>query len=170
MNVKQTDGTAGDFRIGIGYDIHRLAAGRRLVLGGVEIESPAGLLGHSDADVVLHAAADAMLGAAAMGDIGEHFPDTDPRWKDADSSGLLKHVRELIAERGYFVRNIDVNIIAQKPHLGAVKNHIRENMARLLGLDIERVSVKARTKEGLGPVGAGEAVEASVIVLIKRQS
>ncbi len=154
-------------RIGMGYDIHPTAPGRRLVLGGIDVESELGLEGHSDADVVLHAVADALLGAAAMGDIGEHFPDTSPRWKDADSGVLLGYVCDLIAENGHKVQNVDINIIAQKPRLGGVKEKIRKSTAELLGIDPGQVSVKAKTKEGLGPVGAGEAIEAMVVVLIR---
>ncbi len=153
-------------RVGMGYDIHRMVPGRRLLLGGVAIEAPAGLEGHSDADVVFHATADALLGAAALGDIGEHFPDTDPEWKGADSALMLRKVLELIAEHGYVVQNIDINIIAQQPRLGSKKTLIKENIARVLGLDLAGVGVKAKTKEQLGPVGAGEAIEATAVVLI----
>ncbi len=159
-----------NLRIGMGYDIHRLVSHRRLVLGGIHIESDIGLLGHSDADAVLHAVIDAMLGAAAWGDIGEFFPDTDPRWKDADSTVLLNCIWTKLISHGYRIQNIDINIIAEKPRLGNAKHKIRNNIAKLLGLRIEQVSVKARTKEGLGSVGKGEAIETSAIVLLYSES
>ena len=155
-------------RVGIGYDIHRTAAGRRLVLGGIELESEFGLDGHSDADVVLHAVSDALLGASALGDIGDHFPDTAPEWKDADSSVMLARVLALVRDNGFCISNIDINIIAQKPRLGETKAVIRDNIAALLGLDPTHVSMKAKTKEGLGPVGAGEAIEALACVLLEK--
>jgi 2-C-methyl-D-erythritol 2,4-cyclodiphosphate synthase len=153
-------------RVGIGYDVHRLVEGRRLVLGGVEFPGPVGLMGHSDGDAVLHAIADAMLGAAALGDIGEHFPDTDRRWRGADSAGLLAQVAELVASRGMRLRNVDVNVIAERPRLGQRKAEMRARIASVLGVDESRVSIKARTAEGLGPVGRGEAIEVQAVVLL----
>lgn len=154
-------------RIGIGYDIHRLQKGRRLVLGGVEFPGPVGLAGHSDADVVLHAVADAVLGAAALGDIGEHFPDTSEEWRGADSSVILKHAVRMAAENSLVVRNVDVNIIAQTPRIGERKREMRANIARLVGTPLDRVSVKARTAEELGPVGRAEAIETQAVVLLE---
>ncbi len=154
-------------RIGIGYDIHRLQEGRRLVLGGVEFPGPVGLAGHSDADVVLHAVADAVLGAAALGDIGEHFPDTSEEWRGADSSVILKHAVRMAAENSFVVRNVDVNIIAQAPRIGERKHEMCANIARLVGAPLDRVSVKARTAEELGPVGRAEAIETQAVVLLE---
>ncbi len=145
-------------RIGIGYDLHRTAAGRPLVLGGVRIPCDFGLAGHSDADVVLHAICDALLGAAALGDIGEHFPDDDPRWKDADSRILLRSVFESVRAAGLEPAQVDVVIHAERPKLREHKPRIRESVAALLSLPLERVSIKATTNEGLGPVGQGEAI------------
>ncbi len=155
-------------RVGTGYDVHRLKSGLPLLLGGTEINHDAGLSGHSDADVVLHAVADALLGATALGDIGEHFPDTDPKWKGADSTMIVQKTCSVVTEKGYEIQNLDINILAQKPRLGKMKIRIRENIARLLGLNVGRVNVKAKTKEGLGAVGAGEAIEAIAVVLIKK--
>lgn len=149
---------------GIGYDIHRLVKGRRLVLGGIVIDSPLGLEGYSDADVVIHAVCDAMLGAAALGDIGERFPDDDPRWKDISSQVLLEHVAGLTKEKGLRANNVDVVIIAQVPKLGSKKAEMRDKMARLLGLPSDRVNVKATTTEGLGAIGEGKAIAAQAVV------
>ena len=154
-------------RIGIGYDIHRLVTGRRLVLGGVEIPGPVGLLGHSDGDAVLHAVADAILGAAALGDIGEHFPDTCEQWRDADSAQILSAVVKMAAERSLKVRNVDVNVIAQTPRLAEARDAMRRRIAELLGIPARHVSVKARSSEGLGPIGRGEAIEAQAVVLLE---
>ncbi len=154
-------------RIGIGYDIHRLGADRPLVLGGVEFPGEPGLVGHSDADPVMHAVADAILGAAALGDIGEHFPDTDPQWKDADSAVILSGAASLARdERGLIPANVDVNVIAERPRIGPRKAEMRARLAEVLGLPVDAVSVKARTAEGLGPVGAGEAIEVQAAVLM----
>jgi len=153
-------------RIGIGYDIHRVARGRRLVLGGVEVPCPIGLVGHSDGDAVLHAIADAILGAAGLGDLGEHFPDTDHRWRDADSAHILATVVNMAAGARLRVRNVDVNVIAESPKLGAAKERMRHRIAALLGIAPGCVSVKARTAEGLGPVGRGEAIEAHAVALL----
>jgi 2-C-methyl-D-erythritol 2,4-cyclodiphosphate synthase len=154
-------------RVGIGYDIHRLGAERPLVLAGVTFEGEPGLIGHSDGDAVMHAVADAVLGAAALGDIGEHFPDTDPRWEGYDSSRLLAEVLRLAAEqRGLRPVNIDVNVIAQRPRLADHKPAMRERLAEAAGLPVDCVGLKARTAEGLGAVGRGEAIEVQAIVLM----
>jgi 2-C-methyl-D-erythritol 2,4-cyclodiphosphate synthase len=150
--------------VGIGYDVHRLVKGRRLVLGGVEIDSPLGLDGHSDADVVIHAVCDAVLGAAALGDIGEHFPDSDPKWKNVSSKVLLEHVVSLAGEKGLKANNLDVVIIAQVPKLGRKKLEMRDVMARLLGISPDRVNVKATTTEGLGDIGEGKGIAAQAVV------
>ncbi len=155
-----------DVRIGIGYDIHRLVEGRRLVLGGVEFDSPVGLAGHSDADVVLHAVTDAILGAAGMGDIGEHFPDGDATRKDADSAVFVKHAVKLAEERGLAPGNVDVNVIAERPRLGPAKQEMRRRVSELLGLATDRVNIKARTMERLGPIGQGQAIAAQAVVTL----
>ena len=153
------------FRVGVGYDIHRLVEGRRLVIGGVEIPYEKGLLGHSDADVLLHAISDALLGAASLGDIGTHFPDTDPRFKDIPSSHILERVYEMIADR-FEIRNVDSVVIAERPKLAPYIDRMRANIAELLRIDPGRVSVKAKTNEGLGLIGEGEAIAAWATVLI----
>jgi len=157
-----------DMRVGHGYDIHRLVPSRPLMLGGVEIESEVGLLGHSDGDAVLHALTDALLGAAGLGDIGEHFPDTDPQFAGASSDRFLTRARQLLAADGYRIVNADLTIIAERPRLGPVKVEIRRNVAALLEVSEDRVAVKARTREGLGAVGRGEAIETHAVVLIER--
>ncbi len=157
-----------DMRIGIGFDIHRLVEGRKLVLAGVEFDGTLGLLGHSDADVVLHAVADAILGAAALGDIGEHFPDNDPKWSGADSAELLKHVVGLARAADFEPWNVDVNVIAEYPRIGERKRGMSARLAAILGLPVERVSVKARSMEGLGPIGNREAVAAQVVALLQK--
>lgn len=154
-------------RIGHGYDVHRLVEGRRLILGGVDIPHVKGLLGHSDADVLLHAISDALLGAAALGDIGKHFPDTDLRYAGADSLVLLRRVGELIAERGYAVVNIDSTVIAQAPKLAPHIGQMRQNIARALSIDIDCVSVKATTEERLGFTGDGSGIAAHAVCLIQ---
>ncbi len=153
-------------RVGQGYDVHRLVGGRKLILGGVEIEHTLGLLGHSDADVLLHAISDALLGAAALGDIGKHFPDTDERYRGADSLKLLASVGELISEKGYNIINIDSTIIAQAPKLAPHVQTMRENIANALGIDVSFVSVKATTEEKLGFTGTQEGIAAQAICLI----
>lgn len=153
-------------RIGIGYDVHRLTEGRRLILGGVEIPHNVGMLGHSDADVLLHAVMDALLGAAALGDIGKHFPDSDERYKDADSMQLLKHVGELIRKNGYKIENIDSIIEAQQPKLAPYIDDMRANIANTLDIPISAVSVKATTTEGLGFVGKSEGIAAQAVTLL----
>jgi 2-C-methyl-D-erythritol 2,4-cyclodiphosphate synthase len=149
--------------VGIGYDTHRLAAGRRLILGGVEIPWQQGLDGHSDADVLTHAVIDALLGAAGLGDVGEHFPDTDERWRDADSIELLQTVLATIADAGLEVVNVDCTVVMQAPRLGPHKQAIRERLAAALGLPEARVNVKATTGEGIGFVGRGEGVAALAV-------
>jgi 2-C-methyl-D-erythritol 2,4-cyclodiphosphate synthase len=153
-------------RIGHGYDVHRLVEGRKLIMGGVDIPYEKGLLGHSDADVLLHAIADALLGALAMGDIGKHFPDTDPAFKGADSMKLLEHVVGLIGAKGYCVGNLDATIIAQRPKMAPHIQAMRENIARVCGIDLDRINVKATTEEGLGFTGTGEGISAHAVVLL----
>lgn len=153
-------------RVGIGHDTHRLVAGRPLVLAGVRIEYDLGLLGHSDADVVLHAVCDALLGASGLGDIGELYPDTDPRWKDVDSARLLREVTERVSAAGWRPVNCDVTIHAQRPKLSAYKPALRENLAVLLGLPLSAVNVKAKTGEHVGPIGRGEAISCDAAVLL----
>ncbi len=155
-----------DIRIGHGYDVHRFAENRKLILGGVEIEYEMGLLGHSDADVLCHAVSDALLGALALGDIGKHFPDTDPRYKGADSVELLRHCVSLLGE--YRVSNIDATVIAQKPKLAPHIDAMRKNLADAIGIDISRVSVKATTEERLGFTGRLEGISAHAVVLVTR--
>lgn len=153
-------------RIGHGYDVHRLTAGRKLIIGGVEIPWEKGLLGHSDADVLLHAIADALLGALALGDIGKHFPDTDPAFKGADSIKLLEHVVNLISKQGYQVGNLDATIVAQQPKMAPHIPAMRENVARACGVELGRINVKATTEEGLGFTGIGEGISAHAVVLL----
>ncbi len=156
-------------RIGHGYDVHRLTDGRRLILGGVNIPFEKGLLGHSDADVLAHAVMDALLGAASLGDIGKLFPDTDPAYEGADSMLLLKRVAELLEERGYAVGNVDATIVAQRPRLSGDIPAMRENLAKAMGVEADRVSVKATTEERLGFTGSGEGIAAHAVALITEQ-
>jgi len=153
-------------RIGHGYDVHRLVEGRKLIMGGVDIPYEKGLLGHSDADVLLHAIADALLGALAMGDIGKHFPDTDPAFKGADSMKLLEHVVGLIGAKGYCVGNLDATIIAQKPKMAPHIQSMRKNIAQACGVEVDLINVKATTEEGLGFTGTGEGISAHAVVLV----
>ena len=153
-------------RIGTGYDVHKLAEGRKLIIGGVEIPWEKGLLGHSDADVLVHAIMDALLGAAALGDIGKHFPDTDPKYKGADSLMLMREVKRILAENGYQVGNVDATIIAQAPRMSPHIDTMRRNIADALGLDVSQVSVKATTEERLGFTGRGEGISAQAVALI----
>jgi 2-C-methyl-D-erythritol 2,4-cyclodiphosphate synthase len=155
-------------RAGHGFDAHRLVEGRKLVLGGVEIPFERGPLGHSDADVILHAICDALLGAAALGDLGKHFPDTDPRWKDADSMQLLAGCAQLIREAGFAVGNIDATIVIERPKLAAHIPAMRENIARVLDVAVDGVSVKAKTSEGMGYTGDGSGVAAYAVATIER--
>jgi 2-C-methyl-D-erythritol 2,4-cyclodiphosphate synthase len=154
-------------RVGIGHDTHRLSEGLPLILGGLLIDHPLGLVGHSDADVVCHAVADALLGAAGLGDIGEHYPDTDPRWRGLDSTKLLAEVVERLARTGWRAANCDVIIHAQAPKLSSYKPGIRANLARLLGLEEGAVNVKAKTGEHIGPVGRQEVIVCEAVVLIE---
>lgn len=150
-------------RVGIGYDVHRLVEGRKLILGGVEIPHTLGLLGHSDADVLLHAIMDALLGAAALGDIGQHFPDTDPAYEGADSLRLLAHVGDLLSQEGYAIENIDATVIAQKPKIAPHITKMREHIADTLHLELSQVNVKATTEERLGFTGREEGISAQAI-------
>jgi len=156
-------------RIGMGYDIHRLVCGRKLVLGGMEIVHPMGLLGHSDADVLCHAVCDALLGAAALGDIGRHFPDTDDAWRDASSLMLLRKVRDLLTAAGWEPVNVDATILAEKPRLAPLLVHMRENLAYALGIPMDQVGIKAGTNEGMDAVGREEAIACHAIALIRKQ-
>ena len=156
-------------RIGTGYDVHRLAEGLPLWLGGVRVPPTHGLVGHSDADVLLHAICDALLGAAALGDIGKHFPDTDPQYKGISSLKLLAHVGQLLREKGYTIVNIDSTIVAQRPKLAPYISLMRQNIADTLGLDIDRVSVKATTTEHLGFEGREEGISSQAIALIENE-
>ena len=155
-------------RIGMGYDVHRLTEGRKLILGGVEIPFEKGLLGHSDADVLLHAIMDALLGAAAMGDIGKHFPDTDPQYKGISSLRLLEHVGALLEEQGYLIENIDATIIAQRPKMRPHIDQMRQNIAEALKIDTDQVNVKATTEEGLGFTGTGEGISSQAVCAIEK--
>ena len=153
-------------RIGMGYDVHRLVENRKLIIGGVEIPYEKGLLGHSDADVLLHAIMDALLGAAALGDIGKHFPDTDPAYSGISSLKLLERVGELLEEHSFLIENIDATIIAQAPKMRPHIDTMRENIARALGIDASQVNVKATTEEGLGFTGSGEGISSQAICLL----
>ena len=153
-------------RVGMGYDVHRLTEGRKLILGGVEIPWEKGLLGHSDADVLVHAVMDALLGAAALGDIGKHFPDTDPAYKGISSILLLRHVTELLKKHGYTIGNIDATIIAQKPKMAPHILKMRENMAEAMGISVDCLNEKATTEEGLGFTGSEEGIAAQAICLL----
>ena len=157
-------------RVGMGYDVHKLVEGRDLIIGGVRIPHTLGLLGHSDADVLLHAIMDALLGAAGLGDIGKHFPDTDPQYKGISSMKLLSHVAELIRERGYVVENIDATIIAQKPKMRPHIPQMEENIAGALGISTDQVNVKATTEEHLGFTGREEGIAAQAVCLIFNKS
>jgi 2-C-methyl-D-erythritol 2,4-cyclodiphosphate synthase len=158
--------SAREIRTGLGWDVHRIAPGRPLILGGVTIPADFGLDGHSDADILLHAITDALLGAAALGDIGMHFPDTDPRWKGADSAQFLVHAAALVRDAGYEIVNVDSTVILEKPKLKHYRVAIRESLARTLGLELDRVSVKFKTAEQVGPVGEGRSAEAQAIATI----
>lgn len=158
-----------NFRIGFGYDVHEFVENRKLVLGGVEIENAKGLLGHSDADVLLHAICDAMLGALALGDIGNHFPNTDPKYKDADSKLLLKYVNELIHANGYEVSNIDSTVLLERPKLSPHINHMRQSIAEVLHISVAQISIKATTTEKMGFVGRGEGCSAYAVTLLSKK-
>lgn len=154
-------------RIGMGYDVHKLVPNRDLILGGVKVPHELGLLGHSDADVLLHSIMDALLGAAALGDIGKHFPDTDPAYKGADSVKLLEHVGRLIREAGYSIENIDATIIAQRPKMRPHIDTMRRNIKEALGIELDQINVKATTEEGLGFTGSEEGISAQAICLLR---
>ncbi len=155
-------------RVGMGYDVHKLTEGRKLILGGVEIPYEKGLLGHSDADVLVHAVMDALLGAAALGDIGKHFPDTDPQYKGISSIRLLEHVGRRMDGEGYVIENIDATIIAQRPKMRPYIDQMRENMANALGIETDQINVKATTEEGLGFTGSGEGISSQAICAVEK--
>ena len=157
-----------EIRTGLGWDNHRIAAGRPLIIGGITIPSEFGLEGHSDADVLAHAITDALLGAAALGDIGMHFPDSDPRWKGCDSLVFLRHACDLAAQKGYRIVNVDSTIILERPKLKDFRQTIRERLAEALALDVDRVSVKFKTAEKVGPVGEGRSAESQAIVTLEK--
>jgi 2-C-methyl-D-erythritol 2,4-cyclodiphosphate synthase len=157
-----------DIRTGLGWDVHRLVPGRALILGGVTVPSEMGLEGHSDADVLAHAITDALLGAAALGDIGMHFPDTDPRWKGCDSMVFLRHARDLVEQEGYRILNVDSTVVLERPKLKDYRETIRERLAKALLLELDRVSVKFKTAEKTGPVGEGRSAESQAIVTLQR--
>jgi len=157
-----------EIRTGLGWDVHRIAPGRPLILGGVTVNCEFGLEGHSDADVLAHAITDAILGAAALGDIGMHFPDSDPRWKGGNSLVFLRHARELIESQGFRLVNVDATVILERPKLKDYRQPIRERLAAELGLEIDRVSVKFKTAEKVGPVGEGRSAESQAIVTIEK--
>jgi 2-C-methyl-D-erythritol 2,4-cyclodiphosphate synthase len=157
-----------EIRTGLGWDSHRIAPGRPLILGGVTIPSEFGLEGHSDADILLHAITDAVLGAVALGDIGAHFPDSDPKWKGADSARFVEHAVELAHQAGFAIVNVDSTVIIEKPKLKDYRLAIRESIARTLALPLDRVSVKFKTAEGVGPVGEGLSAEAHAIVTLSK--
>ena len=156
------------FRIGHGYDVHKLVSGRRLILGGVEIPHTLGLLGHSDADVLVHAVMDALIGAMGLGDIGKHFPDNDNAYLDISSLKLLSRVRDLLSENGYTISNIDATVIAQKPKLAPHIGQMRENIAKILGIDSSQVNVKATTEEHLGFTGREEGISSHAVALVEK--
>ena len=156
-------------RIGMGYDVHKLVEGRKLILGGVEIPYEKGLLGHSDADVLLHAIMDALLGAAALGDIGKHFPDTDPAYKGISSIRLLEHVADLLEEHQFLIENIDATIIAQRPKMRPYIDTMRENIAKALKIEADQINVKATTEEGLGFTGSGEWISSQAICMLEKE-
>lgn len=157
-------------RAGLGYDVHKLAEGRELILGGVKIDYRYGLLGHSDADVLVHAIMDALLGAAALGDIGKHFPDTDEAYKGISSITLLKHVAALLNENGYSLGNVDAVIVAQRPKMAPYIEKMRENIAQALGVDAGKINIKATTEEGLGFTGSGEGISSQAICMLEQIS
>ncbi len=157
-----------EYRAGIGWDVHRLVPGRPLILGGITVPSEFGLEGHSDADVLSHAITDAILGAAALGDIGMHFPDTDPRWKGCDSLVFLRHAQKLVEGLGYRIVNVDSTVILERPKLKDYRETIRKRLAETLVLELERVSVKFKTAEKVGPVGEGKSAEAQAVVSLQK--
>jgi 2-C-methyl-D-erythritol 2,4-cyclodiphosphate synthase len=155
--------------MGQGWDVHRITPGRKLILGGIQVPCEFGFEGHSDADVLSHAITDALLGAAALGDIGTHFPDSDPAWKDADSLRFLRHARDLLDQKGYEIVNVDSTVILERPKLKDFRAAIREKLAGALGLELDRVSVKFKTAEKVGPIGEGRSAEAQALVTICRR-
>ncbi len=157
-----------EIRTGLGWDVHRLAAGRSLILGGVTVPSEMGLEGHSDADVLAHAITDAILGAAALGDIGMHFPDSDARWKGADSLVFLRHAQQMAVAAGFRIAHVDSTVILERPKLKDYREAIRERLAATLGVALDRVSVKFKTAEKVGPVGEGRSAEAQAVVTLER--
>jgi len=157
-----------EIRTGLGWDVHRIAAGRPLILGGVTVPCEFGLEGHSDADVLAHAITDAILGAAALGDIGMHFPDTDPRWQGCDSLVFLRHAKELVEEEGYRIMNVDSTVVLERPKLKDFRQAMRGRIAETLGIETERVSVKFKTAEKVGPVGEGRSAESQAIVTLQK--
>jgi 2-C-methyl-D-erythritol 2,4-cyclodiphosphate synthase len=157
-----------EIRTGLGWDVHRLAAGRPMILGGITVACEFGLEGHSDADVLAHAITDAILGAAALGDIGMHFPDSDPKWKGCDSLVFLRHARELAEGRGFRIVNVDSTVVLERPKLKDYRVPIRERLAEALGLELDRMSVKFKTAEKVGPVGEGKSAEAQAVVTLAR--
>jgi 2-C-methyl-D-erythritol 2,4-cyclodiphosphate synthase len=157
-----------EIRTGLGWDVHRLVPGRPLILGGVTVPSEFGLEGHSDADVLAHAITDAILGAAALGDIGMHFPDSDPRWKGSDSLVFLRHAKELVEEEGYRIMNVDSTVILERPKLQYHRDEMRVRIAKTLGIETDRVSVKFKTAEKVGPVGEGRSAESQAIVTLQK--
>lgn len=157
------------FRCGIGYDLHRLAEGRKLIVGGVELPFEKGPLGHSDGDVLAHAMCDALLGAAGLGDIGTHFPDTDPKWKGANSLLFLEHARKLLDEKGFAIEHIDAVVITEKPKLGAHFPKMRDALAKALGITSDRIHLKAKTNEGVDAIGRGEAIASHVVATLVRR-
>ena len=159
---------SGEYRVGVGYDSHRLTENRRLILGGVEIPFDKGLDGHSDGDILLHSLTDALLGAAGLGDIGEYFPPSDPRWKDADSRVFLRHAADLVRQRGYRIVNVDVALVLEAPKIGPYREQIRKSVAETLEVEPDRVGLKAKTAEGLGPVGRGESAEAHAVASLAK--
>jgi 2-C-methyl-D-erythritol 2,4-cyclodiphosphate synthase len=161
-------GSGEMIQIGMGYDIHRLVAGRELVLGGVRIPFEMGLLGHSDADVLVHAICDALLGACGLGDIGMHFPDSDESLRDVSSIILLEKIVKMVRQAGYAIGNVDATLIAEAPRIGSLRQRMRENLAQALDIEVERVSVKATTHETLGPIGRGEGIAAQCVALVVR--
>ena len=168
MNEVSPARPLNEIRTGLGWDVHRLAAGRPLILGGVTVPSELGLEGHSDADILSHAITDAVLGAAALGDIGMHFPDTDPRWKGADSLLFLAHAVGLVRDLGFTIVNVDSTVILERPKLKDYRQPIRESLSRTLEIEIDRVSVKFKTAERVGPVGEGRSAEAQAIATLSR--
>lgn len=168
MNEVSPAKPLNEIRTGLGWDVHRLAAGRPLILGGVTVISEFGLEGHSDADMLSHAITDALLGAAALGDIGMHFPDTDPRWKGADSLLFLEHAAGLVRNLGFTIVNVDSTVILERPKLKDYRQPIRESLSRTIEIEIDRLSVKFKTAERVGPVGEGRSAEAQAIVTLTR--